>query len=86
MEEMVSVEAEPCFPVPFFTTKHVSSYDRRSVIPGTPSWHANRDNTGFVRYEANNGRVEKVLFDEKGPGVLTRILTTGGSQYPSSRL
>ena len=86
MEEMVSVEAEPCFPVPFFTTKHVSSYDRRSVIPGTPSWHANRDNTGFVRYEANNGRVEKVLFDEKGPGVLTRILTTGGSDGANLRI
>lgn len=56
------------------------------MIPGTPSWHANRDNTGFVRYEANNGRVEKVLFDEKGPGVLTRILTTGGSDGANLRI
>ena len=86
MEEMVSVESEPCFPAPVFTTKHVSSYDRRSVIPGTPSWHANRDNTGFVRYEANNGRVEKVLFDEEGPGVITRILTTGGSDGANLRI
>jgi hypothetical protein len=54
-----------------------TSYDRRSVIPNTPSWHANDDGSGFVRYEANNGRVEKVLFDENGPGVITRIITTG---------
>lgn len=86
MNEMVSVEAEPCFPVPMYTTKHASSYDRRSVIPGTPSWHANRDNAGFVRYEANNGRVEKVLFDEEGPGVLTRILTTGGADGANLRI
>lgn len=86
MEEMVSVEAEPCFPTPAYTTKHVSSYDRRSVLPGTPSWHANRDNTGFVRYEANNGRVEKVLFDEEGPGVITRIITTGGADGANMRI
>ncbi len=85
-EEMISVEAEPCFPVPAFTTRHVSSYDRRSVLPGTPSWHANRDNTGFVRYEANNRRVEKVLFDEEGPGVITRILTTGGAAGANLRI
>lgn len=86
MDEMIDTEAEPCFPTPTFTTKHISSYDRRSVIPGTPSWHANRDNTGFIRYEANNGRVEKVLFDEEGPGVLTRILTTGGSGGANLRI
>lgn len=79
LDEMVSVETDVCFPDPLFTTKHVSSHDPRSVLPGTPSWHANRDNTGFVRYEANNGRVEKVLFDEKGSGVITRIITTGGA-------
>lgn len=86
MDEMIDVEAEPCFPAPTFTTKHISSYDRRSVTPGTPSWHANHDNTGFIRYEANNGRVEKVLFDEEGPGVLTRILTTGGADGANLRI
>ena len=76
LDEMVSAEADTRFPDPPFTTKHVSSHDPRSVIPGVPSWHANRDNTGFVRYEANNGRVEKVLFVENGPGVITRVITS----------
>lgn len=78
MDEMVSFESDVCFPVPFYESKQLTSYDRRSVIPNTHSWHANGDGDGFIRYEANNGRVEKVLFDEEGPGVLTRIITTGG--------
>lgn len=86
LDEMVSVEADVSFPVPTFTTKHVSSYDRRSILPGTSSWHANRDNTGFVRYESNNGRVEKVLFDEEGPGVITRMITTGGADGANLRI
>ena len=86
LDEMVSAEADTRFPDPLFTTKHVSSHDPRSVIPGVPSWHANRDNTGFVRYEANNGRVEKVLFDEKGPGVITRVITTGGAAGANLRI
>ena len=64
MEEMVSVEAEPCFPVPFFTTKHVSSYDRRSVIPGTPSWLDKSDNKVFVSYEDKIVCLEIVLLDD----------------------
>lgn len=86
LEEMVSVESDPCFPVPGYTSKQLTSYDRRSVIPNTPSWHANDDWSGFIRYEANNGRVEKVLFDEEGPGVLTRIITTGGSKGANLRI
>lgn len=78
LEEMVSVESDPCYPNPSFSARQLTSYDRRSVAPGTPGWHANDDWAGFVRYEANNGRSERVLFDEKGPGVLTRIITTGG--------
>ncbi len=77
-EEMVSVESDSCFPVPYYSARQLTSYDRRSVAPGTPGWHANDDWSGFVRYEANNGRSEKVLFDEEGPGVITRIITTGG--------
>jgi len=85
MEEMVSVETDPCFPVPYYTSKQMTSYDRRSVIPNTPSWHANDDWAGYIRYEANNGRVEKVLFDEKGPGVITRIITTGSNKDANLR-
>lgn len=80
LDEMVSMESSPCFPEPRYTSKQLTSYDRRSVIPHTPNWHANDDWSGFIRYETNNGRVEKVLFDENGPGVLTRIITTGGAE------
>lgn len=80
LDEMVSSESDACFPVPYYSAKQLTSYDRRSVIPHTPSWFANDDYAGFIRYEANNGRVEKVLFDEKGPGVITRIITTGNDK------
>lgn len=86
LNDMVNKELDVCFPVPFYTSKLQTSYDRRSVIPNTPSWHANDDGSGFIRYEANNGRVEKVLFDEKGPGVITRIITTGKAAGANLRI
>ena len=86
MDEMVRIELDPCFPEPYYSAKQLTSYDRRSVIPNTPSWHANDDWGGFIRYEANNGRVEKVLFDEQGPGVITRIITTGGDKDANLRI
>lgn len=79
MDEMGNFEADPCFPEPYFSAHQLTSYDRRSLLPGTPWWHANDDWAGFERYEANGGRVERVLFDEAGPGVITRIITTGGA-------
>lgn len=85
MDEMISVDNDPCFPVPYYTAHQLTSYDRRSVIPNTASWHANDDWGGFVRYEANNGRVEKVLFEGQGPGVITRIITTGNDKDANLR-
>lgn len=79
MDEMGNFEADPCFPEPYYTARQLTSYDRRSLLPSTPWWHANDDWSGFERYEANEGRVERVLFDEQGPGVITRIITTGGA-------
>ncbi|WP_214228053.1 glycoside hydrolase family 172 protein [Pedobacter sp. B4-66] len=86
LEEMTSVESDVVFPEPYYTSKLQTSYDRRSVLPGTSSWHANDDGAGFIRYEANQGRVEKVLFDQLGPGVLTRIITTGKAVGTNLRL
>ncbi len=86
LEEMVSVDSETCFPDPYFASKQLTSYDRKSVLPGTPTWHANDDWAGFIRYEGNNGRVEKVLFDEEGPGVITRLLTTGKADGANLRI
>lgn len=85
MDEMISVESDVSFPVPYYHSRQMTSYDRRSVIPNTPSWFANDDFAGFIRYEANNGRVEKVLFDEEGPGVITRIITTGNDKNANLR-
>lgn len=79
LAEMGSPEADACFPEPGYTARQLTSYDRRSLLPGTPWWHANDDWAGFERYEVNGGRVERVLFDEQGPGALTRIVTTGGA-------
>jgi len=86
MDEMISPESDVTLPTPYYAAKQLTSYDRRSVIPNTPSWHANDDWAGFIRYEANNGRVEKVLFDEQGPGVITRIITTGGDKDANLRI
>lgn len=78
-EEMGKVEADPCFPVPYYKAKQLTSYDRRSMLPDSPWWHANDDWSGYERHEVNQGRVERVLFDQEGPGVITRIITTGGA-------
>lgn len=85
LKDMINKDLDVLFPSPYYTSKLQTSHDRRSLIPGTPSWHANDDGSGFIRYEANNGRVEKVLFDENGPGVITRIITTGGAKGTNLR-
>ena len=67
-----------------FTLRMVSSYDRASVKPGTGNangatpfecsgWWANFDGNGFIRDETNEGRKERVLFDEEGPGAVVRM-------------
>ncbi|PSR57226.1 hypothetical protein AHMF7605_08390 [Adhaeribacter arboris] len=82
---MVSVESGTIFPKPYYSSKQLTSYDRRS-IPGHNAWHSNDDWSGFIRYEENNGRLEKVLFDEEGPGAITRIITTGGAANARLRI
>ena len=77
LDEMVSRDAVTRFPQ--YIQRQVSSYDRRSVSPTREGWFANSDGGGFERLEKIDGRAEKVMFDEKGPGAVTRIwLTTKG--------
>ncbi|GAB6118972.1 glycoside hydrolase family 172 protein [Dysgonomonas termitidis] len=76
LEEMVSVEELSRFPAPCYTCHQESSYDRRSVSPGDPAWFANDDGFGIVRVDTTGGRIEKVMFDQTGPGVITRIWIT----------
>jgi hypothetical protein len=77
LDEMVNVEELACFPDPSYICLQESSYDRRSVSPDSPGWFANSDGFGIVRADtAADGRIEKVMFDETGPGVITRIWIT----------
>ncbi len=76
LEEMVSVEELSRFPDPYYTCHQESSYDRRSVSPNDPTWFANDDGFGIIRTDTVEGRLEKVMFDQTGPGVITRIWIT----------
>jgi hypothetical protein len=77
LNEMVSWEETARYPAIPYRCLQVSSYDRLSVSPDSAHWFANNDGFGVVRIETNeDGRTEKVLFDDEGPGVITRIWTT----------
>nr|WP_106831904.1 glycoside hydrolase family 172 protein [Parabacteroides pacaensis] len=76
LDEMVSVEENARYPAVPYRCLQVSSYDRSSVSPGKPHWFANNDGFGIVRTDTVEGRIENVMFDEKGPGVITRIWIT----------
>lgn len=64
------------FPAIKYRAGQTSSYDRRTISPNLPGWWANNDGQGFERLDTINGRLEKVLFDRKGPGVVNRIWMT----------
>lgn len=63
-------------PVIDYKAFQVSSYDRRTISPEAQGWFANDDGAGFERLDTIDGRIEKVLLDEKGPGTVTRIWLT----------
>ncbi|MCM4155790.1 glycoside hydrolase family 172 protein [Gramella sp. AN32] len=55
-----------------------SSYQRLSKTPeDTAGWYANNDWNHFQSIDTINGRVEQVLLDVSGPGVVTRIWSGG---------
>lgn len=76
LDEMVSFEKAAEFPCPYYTCKMASSYDRRTVSPEKDWWYANEDGTGYNRLNTIEGRIEKVMFEEDGPGAITRIWLT----------
>ena len=76
LDEMVSVEAQARFPEPYYISRQESSYDRASVSPDRPGWFANNDGFGVMRVDTIEGRIEKVMLDETGPGAITRIWIT----------
>jgi len=77
--EMVDKTTLTRYPTPYYETKQFSSYDRKSVKIGNPSWFANADRSQFIRTEKNKGKREFVLFDAEGPGSVVRFwLTVAG--------
>lgn len=76
LEEMVSAEEQARFPEPTYVCLQESSHDRASQSPDLPGWFANNDGFGIIRTDTVNGRLEKVLFDDEGPGAITRIWIT----------
>ena len=81
LEEMVSDDEMTRFPSEEYTQHQASSYDRRSVTPDDPeNWFRNDDGWGYERFENKENRLEKVIFEEDNPDVITRIwLTSFGS-------
>lgn len=76
LDEMVDYEEAARFPAIPYTCRQESSYDRRSVHPDSSGWFANNDGFGIIRMDTINGRKENVLFDQDGPGVITRFWLT----------
>jgi hypothetical protein len=81
LKEMTDFGNVAKFPVPAYTLKQASSYDRRSVSPDLPGWFANGDANQFIREEKKGDRSEFVMMDADGPGVIVRFwLTTLAKQ------
>ena len=82
LNEMVDRKEMSYFPTPQFTTKQFSSYDRASTDPSDQeTWFANKDYSHFVREEENEGRLEKVMFEDNGAGAITRFWFTGATDH-----
>lgn len=79
LEEMISYDGLTRYPEVEYESRQESSRDRKSTSPDDPEWFANDDGWGYERIEFNDA-VEKVIFDEQHPGVITRMwLTSFGS-------
>ena len=86
LEEMLDRDNMTRFPESGYTQKQVSSYDRRSIAPDQEGWFANVDGGGYERLDTVGNRLEKVMFDEKGPGAITRIWMTTKDKYGIMRI
>lgn len=76
LDEMISFDAPTAPPTVAYRAAQTSSYDRRTVAPDSAGWFANDDGAGYERLDTIGGRVEKVLFEQEGPGAVTRIWMT----------
>lgn len=76
LNEMTDFSAVARWPQPEFTCRQCSSYDRAEVSPDQPGWFANNDFSQYIRTEDNDGRKERVMMDEDGPGCIVRFWLT----------
>jgi hypothetical protein len=74
--EITDRDAMARFPLPEYSCKQFSSYDRASVAPDKPGWFGNWDRSQFIRTEKNAERTEYVMFDAEGPGAVVRFWMT----------
>lgn len=80
LEEMVTPDVVARWPLPAFTVKQASSYDRARVAPDKPGWFANNDGSNYIRVEQHDGREEKVMMEADGPGAIVRFhMTSSGA-------
>jgi hypothetical protein len=84
LEEMVDLERLAAFPDPPFKVTQFSSYDRTSLAPYAPGWHANSDGFGgepTPNFEAvlkppnAQGVGRYLMLDVQGPGAIVRCWT-----------
>ncbi len=85
LDEMISFDESANYPVIQYIAKQTSSHDRRSIAPDKEGWFANDDGSGYERIDTIKGRIEKVLFEQNGPGVITRIWLSASSKTGTLR-
>jgi hypothetical protein len=77
LREMTDRDAIAKWPVPAYTCKQASSYDRLTTTADKPEWFANKDFDQCIRTETIDGRQEFVIMDVEGPGAITRFWKAG---------
>jgi len=85
LKELTTADFMAEYPSIPYKAAQVSSYDRASKSPDAPGWFANSDGFGIERIDTVSGRVEKVLFEQDGPGVITRFWLTTRSPKGTMR-
>ena len=88
LDEMISLEEMSEYPDPYYKCRQASSYDRASVSPDSLNWFRNKDGFeggNFIRIDTIDGRIEKVMMDEKYPGAITRFWITSYDRVPTIR-
>jgi hypothetical protein len=82
LKELTNRDAKAEYPLPEYTCKQFSSYDRATVNPNDKSWFANWDRSMFVRIDTVGTQKQYVMMDTDGPGAIVRFWMTFGGEHP----